>query len=275
MAQARSTTSSYTLFDTSIGRCGICWGKAGITALQLPERNDSETQAKLLRKSPTAQQARPPKDVQQAIEQIGSLLRGEKRDLSSIPLDMNGVPGFHRKVYDFARTIPPGRTLSYGEIAAKVGQKGAARAVGQALGRNPFPLIVPCHRVLAAGRKLGGFSANGGIATKLKLLTIEGANPGDEAEEHREDAPDYTAAVAYLRAADPALAKIIDIVGPCGMQIKGTQSLFIALAEAIVYQQLTAKAAATIFARVRGLFPHAHNAPTPQQLLRASDARLR
>jgi methylated-DNA-[protein]-cysteine S-methyltransferase len=275
MAQARSTTSSYTLFDTSIGRCGICWGKAGITALQLPERNDSETQAKLLRKSPTAQQARPPKDVQQAIEQIGSLLRGEKRDLSSIPLDMNGVPGFHRKVYDFARTIPPGRTLSYGEIAAKVGQKGAARAVGQALGRNPFPLIVPCHRVLAAGRKLGGFSANGGIATKLKLLTIEGANPDDEAEEHREDAPDYTAAVAYLRAADPALAKIIDIVGPCGMQIKGTQSLFIALAEAIVYQQLTAKAAATIFARVRGLFPHAHNAPTPQQLLRASDARLR
>jgi methylated-DNA-[protein]-cysteine S-methyltransferase len=274
MARAQSTTC-YTLFDTSIGRCGICWGKAGVTALQLPERNDSETQAKLLRKAPAAQQAKPPRDVQQAIDQIASLLRGEKRDLSSIPLDMNDVPGFHRRVYEFARTIPPGRTLSYGEIAAKVGQKNAARAVGQAMGRNPFPLIVPCHRVLAAGRKLGGFSANGGIATKLKLLTIEGANPGDDATEDREGAPDYTAAVAHLRASDPALARVIDIVGPCGMQIKGTQSLFIALAEAIVYQQLTAKAAATIFARVRGLFPHAHNAPTPQQLLRASDARLR
>ncbi len=268
-------TSGYALFDTPIGRCGISWNKTGVTALQLPERNDSETQAKLLRKSPTAQQTKPPRDVQQAIDQIASLLRGEKRDLSAIALDMNGVPDFHRRVYEFSRSIPPGRTLTYGEIAAKVGQKNAARAVGQAMGRNPFPLIVPCHRVLAAGRKLGGFSANGGIATKLKLLTIEGVHENDQAAEEIEAAPDYTAAVAYLRAADPTLAKVIDIVGPCRMQIKGTQSLFIALAEAIVYQQLTAKAAATIFARVRGLFPHAHNAPTPQQLLRASDARLR
>jgi methylated-DNA-[protein]-cysteine S-methyltransferase len=274
MATAQTTTN-FTLFDTAIGRCGISWGKAGVTALQLPERNDSETQAKLLRKSPEAQSQKPPQKVQQAIDEISALLRGEKRDLSGIPLDMAGVPDFHRRCYDFARTIPPGRTLSYGEIAAKVGKNGAARAVGQAMGRNPFPLIVPCHRVLAAGRKLGGFSANGGIATKLKLLTIEGIHANDEAPEETDAPPDYTAAVAYLRASDPALAKVIDIVGPCGMQIKGTQSLFIALAEAIVYQQLTAKAAATIFARVRGLFPHGHNAPTPQQLLRATDARLR
>jgi len=271
------TTTGYALFDTSIGRCGICWGKAGVTALQLPERNDSETQAKLLRKSPTAQQVKPPKDVQKAIDQIASLLRGEKRDLSAIALDMNGVPDFHRRVYEFSRSIPPGRTLTYGEIAAKVGQKNAARAVGQAMGRNPFPLIVPCHRVLAAGRKLGGFSANGGIATKLKLLNIEGARADDEPAlptETRVDL-DFKAAVAHLRAADPALARVIDLVGPCGLQINATQSLFIALAEAIVYQQLTAKAAATIFARVRGLFPHAQNGPTPLQILRVSDAKLR
>ncbi|MGE0660304.1 MAG: methylated-DNA--[protein]-cysteine S-methyltransferase [Reyranellaceae bacterium] len=269
------TGTGYALFDTDIGRCGISWGRNGITGLQLPERNDGETQAKLLRRSPAAQSEKPPAKVQRAIDEITALLRGEKRDLSIITLDMNGVPEFHREVYRFARSIPPGATLSYGEIADRVGRKGAARAVGQAMGRNPFPLIVPCHRVLAAGQKLGGFSANGGIATKLKLLTIEGACPGDDGESDESGAPDYTAAVAYLRSADPALARVIDIIGPCRLQIAGTQSLFIALAEAIVYQQLTAKAAATIFARVRGLFPHAHNAPTPQQLLRASEARLR
>jgi len=267
--------TSFALFDTPIGRCGICWSGDGIAAVQLPERNDSETQARLLRKSPGAQAAKPSKQVQKAIDEILALLNGEKRDLSALTLDMREVPQFHRLVYEFARSIPPGKTLSYGEIATKVGKTGAARAVGQAMGRNPFPIIVPCHRVLAAGRKLGGFSANGGIATKLKLLTIEGVHESDEAPEEIDTAPDYAEAVAYLRQADPALAKVIDIVGPCRMQIKGTQSLFIALAEAIVYQQLTAKAAATIFARVRGLFPHAHNAPTPQQLLRASEARLR
>lgn len=269
------TSTNFALFDTAIGRCGISWNKSGVTALQLPERNDGETQAKLLRKSPDALQAKPPASVQQGIDQIVALLRGEKRDLSAIALDMAGVPAFHREVYAFSRTIPPGQTLSYGEIAARVGRKGAARAVGQAMGRNPFPIIVPCHRVLAAGRKLGGFSANGGIATKLKLLTIEGARADDETPAPAAAAPDHAQAVAFLRANDPALARVIDLVGPCGLQINGTQSLFIALAEAIVYQQLTAKAAATIFARVRALFPHAHDGPTPLQILRASDARLR
>lgn len=276
MAQA-TTAAHFTLFDTPIGRCGLLWNANGIAGLQLPERNDGETQARLLRLAPDAVAAEPPQPVRQAIEQIVALLRGEKRDLSAIALDMARVPAFHRAVYEFSRGIPPGRTLSYGEIAARIGRKGAARAVGQAMGRNPFPLIVPCHRVLAAGRKLGGFSANGGIATKLKLLNIEGARAEHEPElpVEMQAVADYAAAVAYLRAADPALARVIDLVGPCGMNINGTQSLFIALAEAIVYQQLTAKAAATIFARVRALFPHAHNGPTPLQILRASDARLR
>ncbi|MGE0151443.1 MAG: methylated-DNA--[protein]-cysteine S-methyltransferase [Reyranellaceae bacterium] len=275
MAQARNA-ANFTLFDTPIGRCGLLWGADGIAGLQLPERNDGETQARLLRLAPDAIAAEPPRPVRQAIEQIVALLRGEKRDLSAIALDMARVPEFHRQVYAFSRRIPPGQTLSYGEIAARIGRKGAARAVGQAMGRNPFPIIVPCHRVLAAGRKLGGFSANGGIATKLKLLHIEGARAEHEpAHEAAPAAPDYSAAVAHLRQIDPALAKVIDLVGPCGLQINATQSLFIALAEAIVYQQLTAKAAATIFARVRALFPHAHNGPTPLQILRASDARLR
>ena len=113
--------------------------------------------------------------MQHAIEGIVALLTGEARDLSDVPLDLDEVPEFHCKVYDVARTIKPGTTLWYGEIAARLGEPDAARAVGQALGRNPIPIIVPCHRVLAADGATGGFSAPGGTATKLRLLAIEGA----------------------------------------------------------------------------------------------------
>jgi methylated-DNA-[protein]-cysteine S-methyltransferase len=112
--------------------------------------------------------------VQQAIDQIVALLRGEPSDLEGITLDMDDVPPFRRRVYEVVRSIPPGETMSYGEVAEEVGSPGAARAVGQALGRNPFAIVVPCHRVLAAGGKAGGFSANGGVSTKLRMLAIEG-----------------------------------------------------------------------------------------------------
>ena len=117
----------------------------------------------------------PPPDIRHGIDAIVSLLRGDESDLSFIPLDMNGLPEFHQRVYEVARTIPPGRTLTYGDISKRLGDPGSARAVGQALGRNPIPIIVPCHRVMAAGGKTGGFSAPGGTATKLTLLAIEGA----------------------------------------------------------------------------------------------------
>jgi methylated-DNA-[protein]-cysteine S-methyltransferase len=114
--------------------------------------------------------------IAQAIDGIVALLDGQARDLTDVPLDFDeSVPAFHRRVYDVARTIRPGTTLSYGEIAVRVGEPDAARAVGQALGRNPIPIIVPCHRVLAANGGTGGFSAPGGTATKLQLLAIEGA----------------------------------------------------------------------------------------------------
>jgi methylated-DNA-[protein]-cysteine S-methyltransferase len=127
------------------------------------------------RRYPATPEAPPPPSVQRAIEGIVLLLQGEAIDLAAVALDMAGVPSFDRRVYEVARTIPPGATLSYGDIAARLGAPGEARAVGQALGQNPFPLVVPCHRVLAAGGKVGGFSANGGIATKLRLLSIENA----------------------------------------------------------------------------------------------------
>lgn len=165
----------FALFDTGIGRCGIAWSELGLSAVQLPESRDLETTARLLQRLPNASEAPPPPDVQRALDAIVALLRGEAIDLSHVRLDMTGVPQFHRRVYDVARTIPAGTTISYGEIARRLGAPGSARAVGQALGHNPFPIVVPCHRVLATGGEAGGFSASGGVTTKLRLLSIEGA----------------------------------------------------------------------------------------------------
>ena len=169
------TTHGFALFDTVIGRCGIAWGERGIVGVQLPEPREHETRRRLLRRCPGAHEAPPPPVVQRAIDAIVALLGGEASDLSAVALDMDRVPSFDRRVYDVARTIPPGATLSYGEIATRLGEPGAARAVGRALGQNPFAIVVPCHRVVAAGGKLGGFSANGGVTTKLRLVALEGA----------------------------------------------------------------------------------------------------
>jgi len=169
------TAQGLALFDTAIGTCGIAWGERGIVAAQLPEDDETEARARMLTRFPGASEAPPPRNVKRAIDDIVTLLDGKKTDLTKIALDMDGVPDFHRRVYDVARAIPPGETLSYGEVAAKVNAPGAARAVGAALGANPFPIIVPCHRVLGAGGKVGGFSARGGTTTKMRLLTIEGA----------------------------------------------------------------------------------------------------
>jgi methylated-DNA-[protein]-cysteine S-methyltransferase len=165
----------FTLFDTDIGPCGIAWGERGVIAVQLPEADAARTRARLTRRCPDAREAPPPPGVQAAIEDIVALLSGEARDLSGVALDMERLEKFDRRVYEIARSIPAGSTLSYGEIATRLGGRELARDVGQALGRNPFPIVVPCHRVLAAGGKAGGFSANGGVTTKLRLLTIERA----------------------------------------------------------------------------------------------------
>lgn len=167
------TAYGFTLFDTVIGRCGVAWSDRGLVGVQLPEAADTATRERMLQRFPAAAE-RPPPQVRLAIDSIVALLQGEPSDLSAIALDMEGVAPFHRRVYEVARTIPPGKTLAYGDVAARLGTAGAARAVGQALGRNPFPIVVPCHRVVAAGGKIGGFSAHGGTATKRRMLAIEG-----------------------------------------------------------------------------------------------------
>jgi methylated-DNA-[protein]-cysteine S-methyltransferase len=165
----------FTLFTTEVGRCAIAWSARGVVAVQLPEGSEHRTRARLLRRVPDALETHPPPEVQRALDGIAALLRGQASDLSTVVLDLDRVPAFDRRVYEVARTIPPGATLSYGEIAVRLGVRDAARDVGQALARNPFAIVVPCHRVVAAGGKLGGFSARGGVSMKLRLLAIEGA----------------------------------------------------------------------------------------------------
>jgi O-6-methylguanine DNA methyltransferase len=270
------TASGFALFDTAIGRCGIAWGDRGIAGVQLPEAGEQETRARMLHRFPAAGEAAPPAEVRQAIERMASLLRGEASDLPAIALDMDGVPEFHRRVYEAARAIPPGSTLSYCDIAKRVGAPGAARAVGQALGRNPFPIVVPCHRVLAAGGKIGGFSAQGGVETKRRMLSIEGArlNAAASLVDDGGALPfDPDLAIAHLRASDPVLARAIDEIGSFRMRLRPASSLFAVLARAIVNQQLNGKAAAAIFARLCALFPRGE--PSARRMLRLPDERLR
>jgi len=168
--------SGFALFDTTLGRCGVAWGERGISGVQLPQPNDAQTLTRLFQRSGgELPEVAPPPEIAHAIEGMTALLAGEKVALEDVALDMSQVPAFNRGVYEIARTIPPGTTLTYGDIAKQLGGVELSRDVGQALGQNPFPIVVPCHRVLAAGGKPGGFSANGGVKTKLKMLAIEGA----------------------------------------------------------------------------------------------------
>ena len=171
------TDQGFALFDTAIGRCGIAWTARGVVAVNLPEADERRTRSRLMRRCPQAREQAPPPAVARAIDGIVALLRGEAADLTAVALDLAAVPAFNAQVYAIARTIPPGRTMTYGDIAKRLRLSSdmPARDVGQAMGQNPFPLIVPCHRVVAAGGRSGGFSANGGVVTKLRLLAIEGA----------------------------------------------------------------------------------------------------
>jgi methylated-DNA-[protein]-cysteine S-methyltransferase len=171
------STRGFALFETAIGHCGIAWSERGIIGVQLPEPSESATRSRVSRRFPAAVETVPPADVARTIEDIVALVAGEPRDLCHVKIDAGAVSDFQRRVYDVARTIKAGSTLSYGEIADRLGDRQLARDVGEALGQNPFPIIVPCHRVTAAGGKMGGFSAPGGVRTKLRLLSIEGARP--------------------------------------------------------------------------------------------------
>lgn len=281
------TSQGFTLFPTAIGHCGIAWGSSGIVGLQLPEASATATRARMRKRFPEAAEAAPPRDVARVLRDITALLGGKRVDLTSVALDMDGVPPFHRRAYEAARAIPAGKTRSYGELAARLGSPNSSRAVGQAMRRNPFPIVVPCHRVLAAGGRTGGFTAEGGVDTKIRMLEIEGAavpvarangKPGANGKPPASVGGlpfDAKTALRELRARDPVLARLIDDVGALGLEVKQTASVFGALAEAIVYQQLTGKAAATIHGRLCALFPKSRAGLKPAHILAASDQALR
>jgi len=158
-------------FGTAIGRCSVTFftsPRARVTRVRLPPGDAPTLPASMSL----------PTEIAEAVARIQALLAGdrsERSDLSGIDLDLSRAPPFHQRVYEVVRRIPRGATMTYGEVATLVGEPGAARAVGQAMGKNPCPIVVPCHRVLAASGRMGGFSAPGGASTKSKMLVIEGA----------------------------------------------------------------------------------------------------
>lgn len=172
-------SSGFALFPTAIGPCGMAWAGATILATHLPDTSDEATREQLKRRSGVTQERHPSVEARSAIAAITALLEGARVDLGFIACDFSRLDPFSANVYRIARAIPPGETLTYGAIAAELGDKRLAQAVGHALGRNPWPIIVPCHRVLGANNRLTGFSASGGTRTKLRMLAIEGARLGE------------------------------------------------------------------------------------------------
>lgn len=174
---------AYALFDTSLGACALAWGPRGLVGVHLPQASEGASRARLERRFPGALEAEPPAEIHEVMDRITALLEGRRDDLQDVRLDLDRVPELHRRIYAVARAVQPGRTRTYGEIAKELGDDPRlARDVGEAMARNPWPIVVPCHRVTAAGGKLGGFSAPGGSRTKLRLLAIEGAEAAGQGE---------------------------------------------------------------------------------------------
>lgn len=169
-------TPFVTLFDTALGRCGLAWREAGLFAISFPEADDEKTKSRLRRRAPEAKETyAPPEAIRKIIADIRALFGGEAVDLAEVELDLTGISEFDQAVYALSLDIKPGDTKTYGDLARALGDVSLSRRVGQSLGRNPFPIVVPCHRIVGADGAMTGFSAPGGTEIKRKLLKIEGA----------------------------------------------------------------------------------------------------
>ncbi|MCC2672079.1 MAG: methylated-DNA--protein-cysteine S-methyltransferase protein [Armatimonadetes bacterium] len=175
-SRGRSGLMTYALVDTPLGPCGLAWSGRGLARLQLPEADREATEARLLRSALGATPADPPAHIQDVVAELLRYLDGARTDFAQVRLDLAGVSPFYRVVYEATRTIGWGQTATYGELARLAHSPGAPRAVGQAMSRNPIPIIIPCHRILASGAGTGGFSAFGGVTTKARLLALEGVD---------------------------------------------------------------------------------------------------
>lgn len=251
-------------FESALGTCALAWRGNAITRVSLPGAVPAAS-------LDTGADAAPPSAIARVRDRLVQALDGKRVDLSRVRLDLDESTPFQRDVYTAARAVRRGRTATYGEIARTIGRPRAMRAVGQALGANPVPLLVPCHRVLAGQGGRGGFSADGGLTTKAWLLHQEGV----DASAIHGFGYDLFAAANELRVLDPRLAPVIDLAGFPRMQLQHTASVFRALARAIVYQQLSGKAAATIFGRVCDLLPRGAVDLNATSILAQPEAALR
>ena len=169
---------TYAMFDTSLGRCGIAWSDGGVIGVQLPAMREIETRRELLRRFPDARERTPPPEVAPAIDAVSSALRGQSHAAAGLPLDMTSAPPFSRRVYELLQRVPRGETVSFDEIASRLGMTGVIHSVKQAISRNPFPVLVPCHRAVPSHGETSGAPTFGGIVTRSRLLALEGALAG-------------------------------------------------------------------------------------------------
>jgi O-6-methylguanine DNA methyltransferase len=269
--------ADYCLFETPLGAWGIAWKEPEtsdfppvVTFVQLPESTRNLTARRIARRSRGRQARLVPPGIDGIIKRIQKHLHGDIQDFKDILLDLEGTAPFAKQVYEGARKIPAGRTMTYGALAMEMNRPTASRAVGQALGKNPIPLIIPCHRILGSGNKPGGFSAHGGVTTKTRLLAIEGATLGTPAT--IKSKRDLLRLAALLKKQDPRLAGCLD--RPIEFNLRPGHSPFATLIEAVVHQQLSPKAASTILGRVMDLYPES-KIPDPSELLKTGDESLR
>jgi methylated-DNA-[protein]-cysteine S-methyltransferase len=259
-------------FPTALGVCGVAWSLHGVTHFCLPEADGAAIARRLRECTDIRSEAKVlPAFVKRLLVSVKAHMKGDAQDFSDVPLVFAGASDFVQAVYRTACRIPPGSVLTYAELAAALGRPGAARAVGGALGRNPIPLLVPCHRIVAAGGKPGGFSAPGGLASKMALLECEGV--ALEKPALIATPAQWRKAVAHLQR-DKKMAALIARVGPIDFQPHNRAEPLTSLIAAIVSQQLSVKAAATIQKRVDAII-HVDGAAHPEKLLRTSDDELR
>lgn len=268
---------SFYLFETPLGPCGIAWKEPEtsrlqpvVTFVQLPEATRALTEKRIAERSGGRKTRLIPAGIARIIQRFQKHLQGNLQEFQDIVLDLNNAAPFAQLVYAGARRIPAGRTLTYGALAKEINRPTASRAVGQALGRNPIPLIIPCHRILASGNQAGGFSAPGGVTTKARILAIEGVMLGSPPT--LKSKKDLLRAASLLKNQDPRLVDCLD--QPIEFHLRPGHSPYATLIEAVVHQQLSPRAAATILGRVMNLYPD-QKIPDPAELLKTKDELLR
>lgn len=276
MRRIEKGRSTYTLFETRLGPCGIVWkisvrkNAAVVVGFQLPETTLRQTEIRIRKKWEADRANSIPSLIRDIIRRVKLHFKGRAQDFRDAELELGGFSPFVRRIYEATREVPAGHTTSYGKIAEVAGNAGAARTVGLAMSRNPVPLIIPCHRVLAAGKKPGGFSANGGLNTKARMLEIEGVTLGRPATIRTKK--DLYRTTQLLRKKDPRLTSVLS--RPINIRLKRQDSPYHTLVTAVVHQQLSPKAAKTILGRIMELY-NGMKLPEPAELIKTPDTQLR